>query len=623
MKINSIFLQDFKCHKSLGIIFQGKNGKISGSNGVGKSAVFDAYNWLLFDKDSNGNSDFEIKPKENGVLLPLTTPTVTIEFDVCTLKKAHIEKWTKKRGEEEKTFEGYTTQYFIDDLEVKKKDFDNKIKELFDEKYFKILSNPLFFNTQLHWTERKKMLEQLAGSIDIEKILENPKYAELKEQQKKYTEEQIKELVKQEKKKFDKDVQELPVQIETLSSTLIEVDSKEQIEKLISVAEEKIKRKNQEIMQENSNLINAEVQNEIQIFNKKINEIESAKQQKKNAIEKEKRELQNLEGDAEYYKKNYTEAGNTIIQLEKERKQLLEKYNTEKSRKNEAVIEKNCPLCKQELPQDEIEKKIQEINENFETEKSKSLEKIVSEGKKLKEKIEEMSTKEKTDENKYLETIEKIKEKEIEIDKLNIELSEIEDIEQYKEKTKELEKDLYSKNDEKINKLKEELRILQENYIAAKVKLEKIKETETTKNKIEEMKKRLKDGNEKLMKILKIENQLKDFSFEKSIEIEKNVNKLFSDNINFKLFEEKLNGNIEETCICLCGKDKVEFNSHNTAGKVQIGLEIIDVICKKNNLSSIVWIDNREGIIDLPKTSNQIISLCVVENQNQIKVEVE
>jgi DNA repair protein SbcC/Rad50 len=623
MKIKSILLQDFKCHKSLGVIFQGKNGKISGSNGVGKSAIFDAYNWLLFDKDSNGNSDFEIKPKENGILLPMTEPTVTIEFDVCTLKKAHTEKWTKKRGEEEKTFEGYTTTYFIDELDVKKKDFDIKIKELFDEKYFKILSNPLFFNTQLHWTERKKILEQLAVDIDIEKILDNPKYAELKEQYKKYTEEQTKELIKQEKKKFDKDVQELPIQIETLSETLTNTEDKKEIELKILKANEKFIDIETEIKIENSNLTNKKVQEEIKVFNEKINEIENIYKDKLNKINTEKRELNNLKQDSEFYRKNYAEIGNIIVSLEKEKKELLEKYHIEKEKTNKTVIEKNCPLCKQELPQNEIELKIKEINNNFEIEKSKLLEKIVSEGKKIKEKIEELTAKEKIDENKYLETVEKIKAKEIEIDKLNIELSEVENTEQYKEKIKLLEKDLYSKNDEKINKLKEELKQIQIKTIDYKVKLEKIKEAENTKNKIEEMKKRLKDSNEKLMKILKIENQLKEFSFEKSIEIEKNVNKLFSDNIKFKLFEEKLNGNIEETCICLCGENKIEFNSHNTAGKVQIGLEIIDLICKKNNMSSIVWIDNREGIINIPQTSNQIISLCVVENQNQIKVEVE
>lgn len=623
MKIKSILLQDFKCHKILGIIFQGKNGKISGSNGAGKSAVFDAYNWLLFDKDSNDNSNFEIKPKENGLLLPLTEPTVTIEFDTCTLKKAHIEKWVKKRGEEEKTFEGYTTQYFVDELEVKKKEFDNKIKDLFDEKYFKILSNPLFFNTQLHWTERRKILEQLAGNIDIEKILDNPKYAELKEQYKKYTEEQIKELIKQEKKKFDKEVQELPIQIETLSETLTNTEDKKEIELKILKANEKFLDIETEIKIENGNLINKKVQEEIKVFNEKINKIENIYKEKSDKINTEKRELNNLKQDELFYKRNFTDIGNVIVSLEKEKKELLEKYHIEKEKINDIIIEKNCPLCKQELPQNEIELKIQEINNNFETEKAKVLEKIVSEGKKIKEKIEELTAKEKTDENKYLETVDKIKAKEIEIDKLNVELSEIENTEQYKEKIKLLEKDLYSKDNVKLDTLKEDLKQLQINIIDYKVKLEKIKEVENTKNKIEEMKKRLKESNEKLMKILKIENQLKEFSFEKSKLIEENVNKLFSDNISFKLFEEKLNGNIEETCICLCGKDKIEFNSHNTAGKVQVGLEIINVICDKNNLSSIVWIDNREGIIKLPKTENQIISLCVVDNQNQIKVEVE
>ncbi len=620
MRIKSILLQDFKCHKNLEVVFQGKNGKIKGSNGTGKSAVFDAYNWLLFEKDSKDNANFEIKPKYKGEAIPDTEPTVTAVFDNVTLRKVHQEKWTKKRGEDEKVFEGYTVSYFIDDLEVKKKDFTAKVQELFDEKYFKILSNPLFFNTQLQWTERKKILEQLAGNIDIEKILDNSKYADLKEQYKKHTEEQIKELIKQHKKTHEKNTNELPVKITTLEESIEEITVKtEDVEKI----ELEIKEIEKEIKTEENAGINQEILEKTKEIKKEIEEIKEIRKEKTNKVENIKKEIKNLENDIDYRSKNITDYGNKIIELEKEKKELLEEYHTEKEKEFKSDIENICPVCKQEIPTEQIEEKKEKMLESFESEKEKTLAQIKEKGLKYKEWIEKNKHTKAEEENKMLECKEKIKQLEKDLNKIVIETGNIKDESELETQLKELKEKLYTKNTDKIKELEEKRKEKVNKLVELKTKLNKAEENKKTKEYIQKLKEELKTSNENLMKIYKLENQLKDFSIEKAKLIEMSVNDLFSENINFKLFDIKQNGNIEETCICLCGKDKIEFNSHNTAGKVQVGLEIINLICNKNNLSSIVWIDNREGIIELPKTENQVISLCVVENENKIKVEVE
>ena len=64
IRIVSLELSNFKCHKHLRLDFNGNNMVIRGDNATGKTSVYDSLLWLLFDKDSSGNGskNFEIKP---------------------------------------------------------------------------------------------------------------------------------------------------------------------------------------------------------------------------------------------------------------------------------------------------------------------------------------------------------------------------------------------------------------------------------------------------------------------------------------------------------------------------------------------------------------------------------
>ena len=64
IKIMQLALENFKCHKSLKIDFDGRNATIYGDNAAGKTSIYDALMWLLFSKDSHGNGEknVEIKP---------------------------------------------------------------------------------------------------------------------------------------------------------------------------------------------------------------------------------------------------------------------------------------------------------------------------------------------------------------------------------------------------------------------------------------------------------------------------------------------------------------------------------------------------------------------------------
>ena len=66
IKLEHLKIENFKGLKSFSGTFS-ENTEIVGKNASGKTTVFDSLTWLLFDKDSNGNSNFSIRPKdENG-----------------------------------------------------------------------------------------------------------------------------------------------------------------------------------------------------------------------------------------------------------------------------------------------------------------------------------------------------------------------------------------------------------------------------------------------------------------------------------------------------------------------------------------------------------------------------
>lgn len=60
IRLRTLTLRDFK-----GMAFtldaDGGNVDVSGANATGKTTLADAFSWLMFDKDSHGSADFEIK----------------------------------------------------------------------------------------------------------------------------------------------------------------------------------------------------------------------------------------------------------------------------------------------------------------------------------------------------------------------------------------------------------------------------------------------------------------------------------------------------------------------------------------------------------------------------------
>lgn len=149
IKIKRLTLENFKCHKNLTLDFNGCNASIYGDNATGKTSIYDALTWLLFGKDSKGNGEknIEIKPlnaagEVNDHLAETVVEAVLlVDGEEISLRRTYREVWTTKRGSEDGTYDGNTSEYYIDGVPCKKYVFTEKVDELVDEDTFRMLTS--------------------------------------------------------------------------------------------------------------------------------------------------------------------------------------------------------------------------------------------------------------------------------------------------------------------------------------------------------------------------------------------------------------------------------------------------------------------------------------------------
>ncbi len=154
----------------------GKVTEIRGANATGKSTINDAFIWLLFGKDAQGNGDtkFSIKTVDaNGKPYEKLNHEVTATLDVngeeVVLTRCLTEKWVTKRGSSEPVLEGHTTNYFYNGVPLKESEYKAKINALIEEQLFKLLTNPFYF-AGLDWAKQREILLTVAGGVSYEEI---------------------------------------------------------------------------------------------------------------------------------------------------------------------------------------------------------------------------------------------------------------------------------------------------------------------------------------------------------------------------------------------------------------------------------------------------------------------
>lgn len=179
VKIRRLTLANFKGQRNVAVDFGETVTTISGRNGTGKTTIADAFAWLLWGKDSEGNSDtkFGIKTTDaNGDYIPDLEHEVTGTFDITDtetgevttveLRRVYVEEWKTPKGETQRVLKGHRTDFFYNGVPLKTKtEYDAKVAAIIPEDLFKNITDPYYF-LNLHWKAQREMLMQIAGRID-------------------------------------------------------------------------------------------------------------------------------------------------------------------------------------------------------------------------------------------------------------------------------------------------------------------------------------------------------------------------------------------------------------------------------------------------------------------------
>lgn len=627
IRIQKMKLQNFKGIREFEIDFNSLDTEIYGKNATGKTSIFDAFTWLFFDKDSNGSAKFDVKTKTpDGEFLHNLEHSVEVSLMIdgteTTFKKVLKEKYTKQRGATTAVFAGHVTDYFVDDVPRKKKEFDEIVNNTFDADIFPIITDPFFFNEKMKWQDRRKMLIDICGDIDDSAVIaSNNVLLPLNDYLSNKSVNDLRMQLKSQIKPINDELKMIPVKINEAQLAIpAEIaDEKETNDKYVSLKKEieDLEFKKHLVM---TNSLNEE--KEIQIAKLRgrrvlINDERPDIKKQENRIIELEYNANKLERDIENMKYSVSNFGRRCEENEEKRNNLRDKWKEVNARIYDES-QNICPSCGQELP----EEKIEGFKEKFNMNKAKRLEEINNQGVSLKAEFDKYK-KEINDLNTQInlrqqslnaakESIDNLK-KEVEKTKAEFNEKKIPKIQKIDEEIEQLQKEIASNDNSKevesiknqINEKRADLAELEQEI--AKRNLANVQKARI--KTLEEQEKKLASEYTEKEKLLYL---MDEFIKAKVEMLTENINSHF-EMVKFKLFDEQINGGVVECCECTY--KGVTYSNLNNAAKINCGLDIINTICNFKNTLAPIFIDNAESVNYVIHTDSQQIRLYVTTHQ--------
>lgn len=550
MYLEKIKINNFKGTKELELEFDKKLNSIKGCNGTGKSTVKEAYLWVL------GNEYTNIIPSENNREIPNLEIRVAVTLNCgdysYTLSRVQKESYKTNKETNEKEKKGNESYFYIDNIEYSKKEYLERISNIFniDYKTLLVLSDKDYFNldhgTSWKWNDRRELLLSLCDKEVIEHLIKGEKYNLIREDVEKGTN------VQNLKKTVDASIKECK-DIKGKNMFIIEKNEKDIIQyNQIDVSK--------------LNLRKAQIEHELNANDTKkietqISLLKSQDNERLNSLKIKLMEEKNK--------------GNEIIFRANELKATL----VDEAKVNEEleILKKGakCPTCHQDMPKEYLDKKVKELENkllvNNETKDKISI---------LREEYKPIS-----DNIKGLES-------QINDFEPSIELIDLED-------------KLNTNFDRKG--LEEELNAINRD-LSFQFTLKKLEEENEKLNK--DNFELTKKENELLIK----KQQIEDYVIDSMKLIESSVNSMFTNGVSFSLFNANYNGTFDETCVAMYnGKT---YKECSTGEKNVLNYEIVCALQNKYDVSLPIVIDDSESVtrqfIDYGK---QLIKLKVANNE--------
>lgn len=640
MKLTKLELLNFKGIKSFAINING-NVVIRGDNATGKTTVFDSVCWLLFGKDSLDRADFEIKTLDGGEPIHKVNHEVTGTFTLdeggtVELKRVYREKYSSPRGGEV-TMTGHTTDYFVDGVPKKEKEYKEIVNSLVDENIFKLITNPLYFNETYSWQNRRKLLLEMCGDISDEDVIaSHDDLKALTDILSGHSVDDHRKVVASKKATINKELDMLPVRIDEALRGKPEVTADPEVLRInidtLNADIEKLEN-DKALLQNGHSIVDkrAELKNvqrkimaretELQIEYKKQSALKS------NEYDSVVAEIHNMTSKLKDVRRRRIDANKEIDYLQNAVNELSLEFEAINKEAFTIDIDTNCPTCGQPLPEDQIKSSRDKAELNFNKQKSKRLEEINNMiGLKnnaianIKEKLQELDAESKNTagidakERRKADLI-----NEIELLKPPV----LEDDEVYSDlKAEELMLQMAidednSDHSEKIAELEIKISANKTERMKLEQELNKFAEIKRIDIRVSELEAKQAELSEEKMKLDEASYLMDEFVKAKVNMLEESINARFK-LARFKMFNVMLNGNVEECCETTY--KGVPYRSMNNAARINVGLDIINALTSYFKVNAPVFIDNAEAVTDFIPVNSQTIKLIVDESEPQLVV---
>lgn len=656
--IRQMSLLNFKGVRELTVDFDEHETNVFGANHTGKTTLFDAFVWLMFDKDSQDRQNFGIRTyDESGNIIPKLPHEVSACIEVngveINLKRCFVENWTKKRGSQEAVYDGNSEERYWNDVPCSKTEFAKKIADICDESIFKLITNPLYFPSMKPAIQRG-MLFQMAGDLTDADVAasDQEKFANLAEQLSQKTLDEYKREIAAKKKRIKEAIETIPARIDENKRQMPEAEDWAAIEKDIKEKEAKIRdldgqisdeskayqakaqetaskakelaeKKRQRAVREGA--VRDELLKDFYKQTEDYNNRRIAAQQQNFDISQRRRMA---ESDIRREKEVIISLQCDINEREQRLNRLRDEWHSIKAREfNPENLETVCPHCGRPYEQSQIDHSIEEQRQAYNAHTSHLLSENKTNGQKVAAEVAQLK-----------ESIAKseavIKEKEVILASL---------VEKPFTETAPTQPDITSgiASDAELQQIDKEIAAL-EAEIAKPIekpdtdfltdgknllldgieddrkRLAKRDTIDATFKRIEELEKELKKNNEALTELEGIEFNILEFGKAKVAMVEGKINSLFSI-VRFKMYERQINGGEVETCECMM--HGTPYSVLSNSEKINAGLDIINAICRANEVNAPIFIDNRESATDIIDVDSQVINLIVDASCTKFRVQ--
>lgn len=625
----------------------GDRADISGGNGSGKSTIFEAYLWCLFDKNPAGNTP-KVQPYDtaNEIKHQLTTSVrLYIELDGNPLiaERTLKEEWVKPRGTTELVCKGTKSEYAVNEVPMSKAQYNAKLADILPlDKWF-ILSSIGIIPAMEQKTCRAA-LQAIAPAID-ERALAKPYPAVAEALSEGRSIDELQAITKKSRTASKQELDGIPAAIDAQDRLRVE-DDFNKAEAELQVVESDLEALKAEMgslqtagIDEDAQRRAEEQRRALATLNGRIAEWEFTAEDTYNT---QRRQLNNhqsqlqaeAESIAQRIEMHKRRAESYLRYIEGEKKNIVG-LREEWMQKNaevyqEPAIESVCPTCGQPLPEAQVNEAIAKAQRVWNERKVAALQAIQERAEISKRNIEgfaeqneQDAAQDKADAARLQVLREQVAAYEAKMSYLRKPEQVLQAAEEYQAACQQRDELLSalnapktSQSDSRQERIADIKRQIAERMGKRDELMVRIAGRETNKR-IDQERARLEERQRNLADTIAqaegVEQQILAYRKAKIMAVENGISSLFT-MVRWKMYEPNVTNDGEKE-ICQAIINGIPYDQQNRATQVNAAIDIVNGFAKAYEVSLPLFIDNAESVTDIIPTNGQCITMTVVKNK--------